>query len=171
MHEKINFCTRKFCVQSILNDINEQDTSFLDCKHKHMMKSGAPPDKFGVYLPIEFQGFTRKINSKGYYSLWSYLKFLEMVGVPLTLIRNMKFSLDAQYVTKKKIIFSCLIYFGRSWEKLYILALEHASVGFDMCSFKVHITDSVNTLKNQDILQINLGGIAECLKNKKEKVE
>ena len=23
-------------------------TSFLDCKHKHMMKSGAPPDKFGV---------------------------------------------------------------------------------------------------------------------------
>ena len=28
--------------------INEQDTSFLDCKHKHIMKSGAPPDKFGV---------------------------------------------------------------------------------------------------------------------------
>ena len=26
---------------------NEQDTYFLDCKHKHMMKSGAPPDKFG----------------------------------------------------------------------------------------------------------------------------
>ena len=68
-----------------------------------------------------------------------------------------------------------MIYFGRSWEKLYILALEHASVGLDMCiriiSFKVHITDSGNALKNQDILQINLGGIAECLKNKKEKVE
>ena len=37
-----------FCLQGILNDINEQDTSFLDCKHKHMMKCGAPPDKFGV---------------------------------------------------------------------------------------------------------------------------
>ena len=37
-----------FYLQSILNDINEQDTSFLDCKHKHMMKSGAPPDKFRV---------------------------------------------------------------------------------------------------------------------------
>ena len=35
-------------VQGILNDINEQDTSFLDCKHKHMMKCAAPPDKFGV---------------------------------------------------------------------------------------------------------------------------
>ena len=31
-----------------MDDINEQDTSFLDCKHKHMIKSGAPPDKFGV---------------------------------------------------------------------------------------------------------------------------
>ena len=32
----------------ILDDIIEQDTSFLDCKHKHMMKCGSPPDKFGV---------------------------------------------------------------------------------------------------------------------------
>ena len=23
---------------------NEQDTSFLDCKHKHMMESGAPSE-------------------------------------------------------------------------------------------------------------------------------
>ena len=23
----------------------QQDTSFLDCKHKHMMKSGAPPNE------------------------------------------------------------------------------------------------------------------------------
>ena len=37
-----------FYLQGIFNSINEQDTSFLDCKHKHMMKSGAPPDKFGV---------------------------------------------------------------------------------------------------------------------------
>ena len=47
--QKIYFCTRKFLSTRLLNDIlNEQDTSFLDCKHKHMMKSGAPPDKFGV---------------------------------------------------------------------------------------------------------------------------
>ena len=31
-----------------LQGINEQDRAFLDCKHKHMMKSGAPPDKVGV---------------------------------------------------------------------------------------------------------------------------
>ena len=50
--EKIYFCTRKFLSIHVLDDINEQDTSFLDCKHKHMMKSGAPPDKFGVLYRI-----------------------------------------------------------------------------------------------------------------------
>ena len=52
-------------LQGILNVINEQDTSFLDCKHRHMMKSGAPPDKVGVLyrmLPIEFHGFTSRID-------------------------------------------------------------------------------------------------------------
>ena len=34
--------------KGILNDINKQDTSFLVCKHKHMMKSRAPPYKVGV---------------------------------------------------------------------------------------------------------------------------
>ena len=37
------------------------------------MKSGATHDKFGVlytvWLPIEFHGFTSRINSKGYHSL------------------------------------------------------------------------------------------------------
>ena len=50
---------------NIHNDINEQDTSFLDCKHKHMMKSEAPPDKIGVLhrlLPVEFDGFTSRID-------------------------------------------------------------------------------------------------------------
>ena len=47
-HEKIYFCTRKFYLQGLLNDINEQDTSFLDCKYKHRMKYQAPPDKLGV---------------------------------------------------------------------------------------------------------------------------
>ena len=48
----------------MLDDINEQDTSFLDCKHKQMMKSGAPTDKVGVLyclLPTEFNGFTSEL--------------------------------------------------------------------------------------------------------------
>ena len=54
-----------FYLQGILNNINEQETSFLDCKHKHMMKIGAPPDKVGVLhhlLPIEFHGSTNRIG-------------------------------------------------------------------------------------------------------------
>ena len=46
--EKIYFVQESFYLQGILDDTNEQDTSFLDCNDKHMMKSGAPPDKFGV---------------------------------------------------------------------------------------------------------------------------
>ena len=64
-HEKYIFTQESFSPQGILNDINEQDTSFLDCKHKHMMKSGSPPDKFGVLhhlLPLESQGFTSRID-------------------------------------------------------------------------------------------------------------
>ena len=40
-------------------------TSFLDGKHKHMMKSGAPPDKVGVLyrlLPIDLHSFTSRID-------------------------------------------------------------------------------------------------------------
>ena len=48
MQEKIYFAQESFYVQGILDDTNEQDTSFLDCRLKHMMKSGAPSDKFGV---------------------------------------------------------------------------------------------------------------------------
>ena len=43
--KKYIFTQESFYLQAILNDINEQDTYCLDCKHKHMMKSGAPPDK------------------------------------------------------------------------------------------------------------------------------
>ena len=66
----------------MLNGINEQDTSFLDCKHKHMMKCGAPCT---VCLPTEFHGFTSRINSMGYHSLVPGLIsiFLETVWVPL----------------------------------------------------------------------------------------
>ena len=46
--ENIFFAQESFHLQGRLDNINEQDTSFLDCEHKRMMKSGAPPDKFGV---------------------------------------------------------------------------------------------------------------------------
>ena len=55
-HEKIKyiFAQEGFYLEGILNDINEQDTSFLDCEHKHMMKCGAPPGKFGVHVPYVY---------------------------------------------------------------------------------------------------------------------
>ena len=65
---KIKLCLgsqKSFYPHCIFNDITEQDTSLLDCKHKHMMKSGAPPDKVGVLnhlLHIEFHGFTSRID-------------------------------------------------------------------------------------------------------------
>ena len=54
--ENIFFIQESFYLQCILHDINEQDISFLECKHKHMMKSGAPLDEVGVLhilLPAE----------------------------------------------------------------------------------------------------------------------
>ena len=65
---------RNFYLHGILNNINEQDTSFLDCKHKHMMKCGPPPENLEsctVCLPIESHGFKSRINSKGYHSLFT----------------------------------------------------------------------------------------------------
>ena len=57
--EKIILAQESFYLQVILyHDINEQDTSFVDCKHKHMMKSGAPPDKFIVL----YRMFTYRIS-------------------------------------------------------------------------------------------------------------
>ena len=47
-HGKYIFTLECIYLQGIINEINEQDTFFLDCKHKHMMKSGAPPHKVGV---------------------------------------------------------------------------------------------------------------------------
>ena len=55
---KIKDITRKFLSTSILNDISER-------KHKHMTKSGAPPDKLGdlhCLLPIEFHAVTSRID-------------------------------------------------------------------------------------------------------------
>ena len=64
-HGKYILTQESFYLKGMLNNINAQDTSFLDCKYKHMMKSGAPPDKVGVLhrlLPIEFHGFTNRID-------------------------------------------------------------------------------------------------------------
>ena len=91
---KYIFAQESFYLQGILNDINEQDTSFLDCKHKHMMKCGDPCRQIRspctVCLPIVFHGFTSIINSKGYHSLVPVLIsiFLETVWVPLWFCHN-----------------------------------------------------------------------------------
>ena len=61
-----------------------------------MMKSGAPPDKFGVlyhmvtYRILWFQKRNYTCNSKGYHSLVPGLIsiFLEMVWVPLNMINE-----------------------------------------------------------------------------------
>ena len=44
------FAEESFYLQGILIDINEQDISFVDCKHKHMIKSIAPRDKVLYYM-------------------------------------------------------------------------------------------------------------------------
>ena len=65
---KYIFTQESFYLQGILNDIMNGDTSFLDCKHRHMMKSGAPPDKVGALhhlLPTELHGFTSIIDLYG----------------------------------------------------------------------------------------------------------
>ena len=63
--EKYIFTQESLYLQGILDDINEQDKSFLECKHKHMVKSRAPPDKVGVLhilLPIEYHGLNSRID-------------------------------------------------------------------------------------------------------------
>ena len=62
---KYVFTQENFYLRGILNDINEKNTSCFICKHKHMMKNGAPPDRVGVLhhlLPIKFHGFTSRID-------------------------------------------------------------------------------------------------------------
>ena len=61
-HSKIYFYTRKFLSTRYSQLIKEQDTSFLDCKHKHRMKSRAPDKVLYRMLPIEFHGFTSRID-------------------------------------------------------------------------------------------------------------
>ena len=79
VQERYAFAQESFYLQDILRDINERDTSFLDCKHKHMMKYRAPPGKFGVLyhlLPIEFNGL-KAIHFSDFspFGSWIYLGF------------------------------------------------------------------------------------------------
>ena len=56
---------KKIPTRYILRHECKQDTSFLECKHKHMMIIEAPPNKFAVLyrlLPTEFHGFNSKIE-------------------------------------------------------------------------------------------------------------
>ena len=67
--------------------INEQNRT-LNCKHKHMMKRGAPPDKFGVLYHMVTYRITWFHNQNyilglSLFGSWSYLHFLETVLVPL----------------------------------------------------------------------------------------
>ena len=54
MQRKYIFTQASFYLQDIHNDFNEQDM-FPDCKHKHMMKSRAPPEKFpALYCYLKY---------------------------------------------------------------------------------------------------------------------
>ena len=61
------FLHKKVSTYKVYLMIQMNRTSFLDCKHKHMMQSGAP--SCTVWLPTEFHVFTSRINSYGYHSL------------------------------------------------------------------------------------------------------
>ena len=61
---EIIFLYKKVSIYKVHSTISMNRT-FLDCKHKHMMKSGAPTDKVGVLyhlLPIDFHSFTSRID-------------------------------------------------------------------------------------------------------------
>ena len=81
---KYIFAQESFYLQGILKDINEEETSFLDCKHKHMINNGASPDKFGVLHRLYSMISQAELVSKGYQSLVPItISFLEKVWVPL----------------------------------------------------------------------------------------
>ena len=47
---KYIFAQGSFYLQGILDDINDQDTSFLDYKHKHMMNHSLVPGLILIFL-------------------------------------------------------------------------------------------------------------------------
>ena len=42
-------------IRATLNDKKEQDKSFLDCKRKHRLKSGATPEKFSPLQSVTYR--------------------------------------------------------------------------------------------------------------------
>ena len=69
MQEKYIFTPESLYLQGILNDINEQDTFFLDCKHKHMTKSRAPPESRIICYQKNSMVSQAELISKGYHSV------------------------------------------------------------------------------------------------------
>ena len=77
---KYIYAQESLYLQGIHNDINEQDTYFLDGKHKHMMNCRAPPDKFGVHVPYVYLknsmiSHAELILRLSFFGSWSYLNF------------------------------------------------------------------------------------------------
>ena len=60
-----NFFYKKVPIYEVYSTISMNRAPLFHCKHKHIMKSGAPPDKFGVMphlVPIQFPGFRSRID-------------------------------------------------------------------------------------------------------------
>ena len=56
MQGKHSFVQDCYYFQGIFSYINQRDTSSLDCKHKHMLENGAPPDKCDVlYTSVSYR--------------------------------------------------------------------------------------------------------------------
>ena len=71
-HEKYIFTQESFYLQGILNEINEKDTSFLDCKHKHVMKAEIHlimSESCTVCYLQKSMVLQAELISKGYHSL------------------------------------------------------------------------------------------------------
>ena len=73
-----------FHFQGIFSYINERDTSTHDCKHKHMLENGAPPDKFGILYTfcyiIEFHGFNSNVLGLSHWFLLLTRFFTDSMG-------------------------------------------------------------------------------------------
>ena len=86
--EKIYFCTRKFLSTRYTRWQKWTRHLFLTVNTNTWWKAElhlTNSESCTVWLPIEFHGFTSRINSKGYHSLVPGLSliFLETVWVPL----------------------------------------------------------------------------------------
>ena len=84
--EKHYFAQPCFYFQGIFSYINERDTSSTACKHKHMLENGAPADKSGILLHIEFHDFNSRIDVLGLSQFWFIVltHFLQTIWVPLS---------------------------------------------------------------------------------------